>query len=376
MRIGTIAQHSNIGPTGPGKSIIPNTVPGRLNDLNLFAWFDFTDPVAVGGGENALTADTNVLQQCNDKGPGNGDAFIDQSLSNASEKGPEWRVDGGQNNHAYLECIEVGVGGADYLRFKNPRTITDGRKLGFVLIYDLNSLPPNWVGNDSGGNFDEKEQTYFRINGDNDSFVELVQKPTGGTLFRFEFRWCHNGSTVASHTLHSSRVQSTSTVSVGGDSNENFAFVGSTGLNPNPVEIENYYNTGIDFHFQVAGEYFRGDIDRPYPYFPNNTNQPDQLRNVTGNLEAALSNCPGADCVTSNAVFQQKFQISKDGDSMLFSETHGNGAYQISNEGLNAKIYELIIFEDNLFDGSQFHSINEYIRNKYNISYNFGATDN
>ena len=376
MRIGTIAQHSNVGPTGPGNSIIPNTVPGRLNDLNIFAWFDFTDPVAINGGStnNIPTSSISVLQQCDDKGPGDGAAFIDQSLTNASDKGPEWNVDGGQNNHSFLECVEVGVGGADYLRFKNPRTVTDGRKLGFVLIYDLNNLPPTWLGN-SSFNFEDKEQTYFRINGDNSSFVELVQKPTGGTLFRFVLRWSYNGSTVASHVLNSSRVQSTSTVSVGGDSNENFAFVGSTGLNPTPVEILNWLGFA-DFHFQVAGEYFRGNIDKPPPLAPNDSGPTtNSLRTVTGNLTSALPGCPGASCAENNpSVFQQQFQISKDGESMLFSETHGNGAYSVTNEGLNAKIYELIIFEDDLLDGSQFHSISEYIRNKYNISYTFGSS--
>ena len=45
MRIGSIAQHSNIGPLSPNilgdrNSIIPNHVPGRLNDPSLGLWVE------------------------------------------------------------------------------------------------------------------------------------------------------------------------------------------------------------------------------------------------------------------------------------------------------------------------------------------------
>ena len=63
MRIGTIAQHANVGPTGFNS--IVDVLPGRLNDYELALWFDFTDNTTV----DDRIFDTSNLSDITDKGP-------------------------------------------------------------------------------------------------------------------------------------------------------------------------------------------------------------------------------------------------------------------------------------------------------------------
>ena len=90
MRIGTIAQHSNIGPTRPD-NIITNSVPGRLNDFPIWVWYDFTDPATInnisypGGSPEVASFAPLSLTRVADKG-----RYSATLISEAAGKGPEW----------------------------------------------------------------------------------------------------------------------------------------------------------------------------------------------------------------------------------------------------------------------------------------------
>ena len=95
MRIGTIAQHANIGPHGPA-SILPNgAIPGRLNDFKFIGWWDFTDNnFSVAPGTNTVN-----LQLVKDKGPHGADLKSDSTI-----KGPSYKPESlGQDKHKYAE---------------------------------------------------------------------------------------------------------------------------------------------------------------------------------------------------------------------------------------------------------------------------------
>lgn len=100
MRIGSIAQHANIGITRKyATDEWNNKVPGRLNDFLMYAWWDFTDYQAVNGGSGVASTTSN-LQQCDDKGP----LDIDLSSANA-DKGPRWvNIGTGQDGYWHAWC--------------------------------------------------------------------------------------------------------------------------------------------------------------------------------------------------------------------------------------------------------------------------------
>ena len=166
MRIGTVAQHSNIGRTSP-ESIIDNIVPGRLNDFPIWGWWDFTDPTAVGGGDPsfALTNITEALQKCDGKGP------YDVSLStDGLAKGPTWYPKGGlgQHNHAYAWTHEKAV---DYMQFTNP---ADLRLRNFTIIMVLDKID----------DVPSQPQYFFKINSTGQSIALYTAKASNDLVFK------------------------------------------------------------------------------------------------------------------------------------------------------------------------------------------------
>lgn len=136
MRIGTIAQHANVGPTG-FRSIV-DVLPGRLNDYPLSLWYDFTDNSTVSGYLGAGTADVANLPTITDKGPNNVEANA-QSFG-PDTKGPSWfyindlegvGTTSAQNFHNYAQ----GGLGADIMGFSNPTDLYT-RAFTMVIVFD------------------------------------------------------------------------------------------------------------------------------------------------------------------------------------------------------------------------------------------------
>jgi len=198
MRIGTIAQHANIGPHGPA-SILPNgAIPGRLNNFKFIGWWDFTDNIF------SVAPDTNTdsLQLVTDKGPYSANLAAD-SLS----KGPSYNPNTlGQDGHKYAETFSVANN--DSMFFTNPINI-NSRRFTAVVICDLNveSLSQDMQFFRINGNFNgqirfgwernnelhrlkvARNQTFqnqqIAFGGENDQFIEDV---VGGD-FQHGFNW-------------------------------------------------------------------------------------------------------------------------------------------------------------------------------------------
>ena len=149
MRIGTIAQHSNIGPTRPD-NIITNSVPGRLNDFPIWVWYDFTDPMVInnhsypGGSPTTSTAFPLDLVRCADKGPygallqvdsaGKGPDWYDANFDNAEY--PSDAINS-QDNYSYIRSVNNSVG---YLQFTAPADLKY-RDLSVVIVLDKFGTP-------------------------------------------------------------------------------------------------------------------------------------------------------------------------------------------------------------------------------------------
>ena len=154
MKLGTIAQHSNIGPTSPD-TIIPNNVPGRLNDYDIWAWWDFTDPIAAGGGTTHISGNLNfpcctdgiqryeqALQQMDDKGPNNASLSADSTL-----KGPHYYPPNGglgydngravgQDKFGYLHAFSEAT---TYMQFNNPTNLYQNN-FTIIMILDYETV--------------------------------------------------------------------------------------------------------------------------------------------------------------------------------------------------------------------------------------------
>ncbi len=204
MRIGTIAQHANIGPTSPN-SIFPNVIPGRLNDFDIFAWWDFTDPIAVGDGIAQLSNLDN-LQQCDDKGPNNVGLSVD-----SSGKGPQFVASGGQDDYPHILLnTPVDNDNSDYMKFINPQDI-NSRKFTATIIFDMNT--DNIT----------KTNTFFKLVGGDGSFTSFLEFKWDAIFDRLFVGISHSGQTdrFAYSTVDSQHLDGT----VGGDANSNFNWV-------------------------------------------------------------------------------------------------------------------------------------------------------
>ena len=183
MRIGTIAQHANIGPKKV-TDIVHNTIPGRINDFPVWAWWDFTDDIAVGGGsapldledfsvgtttENGGKIATNILQ-CDGKGPYDADLSTDDQ-----GKGPDWfpanHPSSGQDGYPFLRSVDASV---EYMQFTNPANLAY-RDFTIIMVMDK-------VG-DTNSSIDEY---LFTIGSTGESMQVYTQKNSNTLITFFE----------------------------------------------------------------------------------------------------------------------------------------------------------------------------------------------
>ena len=206
MRIGSIAQHSNITPTGPDSlpSFI-NAIPGRIGQLGkIWGWWDFTDIRALGGGSSDATTTTN-LQLIDDKGPHDADASAD-----AASKGPKFNTTKlGQDNHHY---VWAAPGQVDYMKFQNP-TDLDIQNFTAMIVMDF-----------YGTTYDN-DQVIFKIAGSSNDFLQVYWETTYRNLTVHyknssgaEYAFTHKGYGLPNYT-------NALTSQTGGDLNTNFNFI-------------------------------------------------------------------------------------------------------------------------------------------------------
>jgi hypothetical protein len=197
MRIGAIAQHANIGPTSP-TSIIPNAIPGRLNDFSIWAWWDFTDSNVVTPSNSTLN-----LQNVDDKGSNN----VQLVAENAS-KGPSWNPSSGQDGYNVAQTFDSGDGsGADFMSFTNPSDL-NSRSFTSTIIFDMNSSSV------SGNQF------FYKINGSGNEEISLYWDNLYGRLFA-GVRDASNNQYFIYSTDANQRLDD----QVGGDFNYNFNWI-------------------------------------------------------------------------------------------------------------------------------------------------------
>lgn len=214
MKIGTIAQHANIGPTRPD-SIVTNTIPGRLNDFPIWTWWDFTDATAVGGGSapNPMVqfgVELDFLQTLtgsDDKGPYDADLITDDS-----GKGPSWYPDGGQDNYSYIQSVGPGV---EYMQFTNPANLSY-RNFTIIMILDK----------DTTTNSDYNESLY-RIQSSGRVINAYTQKNSNTLLVL--------GNGFGHFRIYEDFWSNTN----GGDTNNNFNWIALT-LNTSTNKIDLY----------------------------------------------------------------------------------------------------------------------------------------
>tara|TARA_Y100000592_G_scaffold90358_1_gene148880 strand:- start:341 stop:1267 length:927 start_codon:yes stop_codon:yes gene_type:complete len=136
MRIGTIAQHANVGPTG-FRSIV-DELPGRLNDYDLTLWFDFTDnsTISVSGTPTPVEVDASSFS-ITDKGP-NAVSANAQTFG-PDTKGPVYRynndLDNSSDSQNFHNYGQGGVDAKDVLGFSNPTSLST-RAFTWVIIFD------------------------------------------------------------------------------------------------------------------------------------------------------------------------------------------------------------------------------------------------
>jgi hypothetical protein len=132
MRIGTIAQHSNLTPINV-KSTLKN-IDSRINNHPIWVWYDFTDP--FNGMGDADPNITNNLQTWDDKGR------FDADLSTDGEsKGPTWIPGDGASafdNPNQQSLVFAGRSFIDYMKFTNPADLSC-RNFTAIAIFDLHS---------------------------------------------------------------------------------------------------------------------------------------------------------------------------------------------------------------------------------------------
>ena len=190
---------------GDRNSIIPNHVPGRLNDFPIYAWWDFTDIRALGGGSSDAIA-TNNLQQCDDKGPNNVGLSVD-----SSGKGPQFVASGGQDDYPHILLnTPVDNDNSDYMNFIIPQDI-NSRKFTATIIFDMNT--DNIT----------KTNTFFKLVGGDGSFTSFLEFKWDAIFDRLFVGISHSGQTdrFAYSTVDSQHLDGT----VGGDANSNFNWV-------------------------------------------------------------------------------------------------------------------------------------------------------
>ena len=212
MKIGTIAQHANIGPTR-SDSIITNTIPGRLNDFPIWAWWDFTDATAVGGGTDPISmfhlgnpvTKLQSLQECDDKGPYDADLSTDDV-----GKGPDYYIVEGQDNYSYIQSLGPGV---DYMQFTNPADLYY-RNFTIIMILDK-------VGNTNS----EYNEYLFQIESSGQSIYAYTLKNTN-KLYVLGRGFTH-------YRIYDNFWSDTD----GGDTNNNFNWIALVGQSTGKIDL-------------------------------------------------------------------------------------------------------------------------------------------
>ena len=305
MRIGSIAQHSNIGPLSPNilgdrNSIIPNHVPGRLNDFPIYAWWDFTDIRALGGGSSDAIA-TNNLQQCDDKGPHDTDLSTDNTT-----KGPRFLPTlEGYGGHYYISSL--GDNNNDYMKFTTPDRFYFHNFTSIIVM----DLAPDSI---------TKSKVVMSIRAGSGKYLEIGFDKTYQTIY-VSFRssgttytWFPKGYFTGTINLSSF---------VGGQANFTFNYI---------------YIVGDSGKLSV---YFRG-VEIPM----------QQVTGQTVSTDVPDDNVPAGN---NSYVFNDQESGSDQEDSP-------------DTTNINALFYELLIYKQAL-NSHQLMSIDHYIKDKYNYEY-------
>ena len=194
MKIGTVAQHANIGPTGKSwykNDLTKNVVPGRLNDYNIIGWWDFSDT------RNLTTFTGNNVFLCLDKGPYDAHLTPDSTL-----KGPTLTHEG-QDGYSYANFSNTVF---DSMRFKNPIDIK-ARNFTFTVVIDMNVTTLT------------SDMTFFQINGDNNGKMFFMWDDYGS----FDRLWLQREMTgQTSRYAYGSDMSEYFSQPIGGDQQYNF----------------------------------------------------------------------------------------------------------------------------------------------------------
>ena len=224
MRIGTIAQHANIMPTGY-RSVINDVLPGRLNNYPLWLWYDFTDANAMG-----RTSNTSNLDDIDDKGPYNISAQAGNPIGGGTLKGPSWFYNNPQGSHNFA----TGGLGADYLTFTNPANLST-REFTILLVFDYN------VENVSTGDFTlatQFNQCLFELNGNaSDDHIRSMRFELtyngGDNHFIYQINKNDNSNFYLGDGIDSSKLLK----EVGGAPNHDFNYVTIVGDSDGRVKM-------------------------------------------------------------------------------------------------------------------------------------------
>ena len=247
MRIGTIAQHSNLAPTNV-RSTLKN-IDSRINNFPIWVWYDFTDPFnGIGDADPNLT---NNLQAWDDKGRFDADLSTD-----STDKGPTWIP--GNNASAFdnpneQSLVFSGRTFIDYMKFTNPADLSC-RNFTAIAIFDLHTdqevnrqeILFDFKGNTSAGNLRR---------------MKFGVQPGGGApkgdYFAFDITKNDGTLTGISNTVSGSTAQAGSTDSEGnftpfapkvaGDFNNKFNYVYIVGRSDGSAELYIRGKSIVDF---------------------------------------------------------------------------------------------------------------------------------
>ena len=307
MRIGTIAQHANVGPTGFNS--IVDVLPGRLNDYDLTLWYDFTDnsTISVAGTPTPVEIDASNMSSITDKGP-NAVKSNAQSFG-PDTKGPSYFYNNDLDNSSKSQNFHnYGQGGldADVLGFTNPTTFSS-RAFTLVIIFDTTAESDDGNPNDIG----TVDQT----------LIHMVGSTSGGNLRNLRFDIAHDSSGDRLEFFIQKNDGSTFTLG-NSDTKLSTVFAGTTNTNFNYAVITNNLSTdNIDF-------YLKGNLASSGPL------------GVNENMPA------GTAC-------------------KLF--TRSDGIANLTNLA-QSRLYEFMIFNQALTQ-TELYDIDLYVKNKYNFQF-------
>ena len=153
MRLGTIAQHANVGS-------------GRINDHSIWLHHDYTNTGSLTTTTSDLSSGSLRILSCSDNGPHNAPSFVDTSL-----KSPFIRNTNTQNNlHSALSYETKDNDYGLNLKFTNPTEELSMRNFTATYVFDYHvaneahdAVPPTTFGSTSQPN--QHDQTYLKLTG-------------------------------------------------------------------------------------------------------------------------------------------------------------------------------------------------------------------